>query len=58
MRVLNLSFDDYANFSFDNCKALKSVGITIQDFQLLFPIPNSQVQIYNNPTGFSQNQGY
>jgi hypothetical protein len=37
---------------------LKSVGITMQDFQLLFPIPNSQVQIYNNPTGFSQNQGY
>jgi hypothetical protein len=39
-------------------EALKSVGITIQDFQLLFPIPNSQVQIYNNPNGFSQNQGY
>jgi hypothetical protein len=39
-------------------EALKSVGITMQDFQLLFPIPNSQVQIYNNPTGFSQNQGY
>jgi hypothetical protein len=38
--------------------ALKVVGITIQPFQLLFPIPNSQVQIYNNPTGFPQNQGY
>ena len=38
--------------------ALKTVGINIQDFNLLFPIPNSQVQIYNNPSGFSQNQGY
>ncbi|MDP4582077.1 MAG: RagB/SusD family nutrient uptake outer membrane protein [Saprospiraceae bacterium] len=38
--------------------ALKTVGVNIQDFNLLFPIPNSQVQIYNNPTGFSQNQGY
>lgn len=38
--------------------ALKAVGLTIQDFQLLFPIPNSQVLIYNNPTGFPQNQGY
>ncbi len=38
--------------------ALKAIGLTIQDFQLLFPIPNSQVQIYNNPTGFPQNQGY
>ena len=38
--------------------ALKAVGLTIQDFQLLFPIPNSQVQIYNNPAGFSQNKGY
>lgn len=38
--------------------ALKVVGVNIQDFNLRFPIPNSQVQIYNNPTGFSQNQGY
>lgn len=26
-KVLNLSYDDYANFAFDNCKALISVGI-------------------------------
>jgi len=38
--------------------ALKTVGITIQPFQLLFPIPNSQVLIYNDPTNFPQNQGY
>jgi len=39
-------------------EALAAVGLNIQDFQLLFPIPNSQVLIYNNPTGFSQNPGY
>lgn len=38
--------------------ALKVVGLEIQDFQLLFPIPNSQVLIYNNPSGFAQNPGY
>lgn len=38
--------------------ALKAININIQDFQLLFPIPNSQVLIYNNKTGFSQNPGY
>jgi hypothetical protein len=38
--------------------AMQAVGLTIQDFQLLFPIPNSQVLIYNNPSGFPQNAGY
>lgn len=38
--------------------ALAAVKLGIQDFQLLFPIPNSQVLIYNNPSGFSQNPGY
>ncbi|NJL76453.1 MAG: RagB/SusD family nutrient uptake outer membrane protein [Saprospiraceae bacterium] len=39
-------------------EALAAVGLNIQDFQLLFPIPNSQVLIYDNPTGFPQNPGY
>ena len=39
-------------------EAMEAVGLTIQDFQLLFPIPNSQVLIYDNPTGFPQNPGY
>jgi hypothetical protein len=39
-------------------EAMKVVKLNIQPFQLLFPIPNSQVQIYNNPTGFPQNPGY
>lgn len=38
--------------------ALKVVGLEIQDFQLLFPIPNSQYLIYNNEAGFPQNPGY
>jgi len=33
MRVLNLSYDDYANFAFDNCKAFKSVGIDAVSFK-------------------------
>lgn len=27
MKVLNIAYDDYANFSYDNCQALKSIGI-------------------------------
>ncbi len=33
-------------------------GITIQDFQLLFPIPSSEIQKYNNTSLFGQNPGY
>jgi len=33
-------------------------NITIQAFQHLFPIPSSEIQKYNNPTLFGQNQGY
>ncbi len=38
--------------------ALAAVGIDITSDDLLFPIPNSQVLIYDNPEGFSQNPGY
>jgi hypothetical protein len=38
--------------------ALAEVGITIGPDDLLFPIPNSQVLIYNNPGEFAQNPGY
>lgn len=27
MKILNLSYDDYANFAYENCKALMSVGL-------------------------------
>ena len=39
-------------------EALADVGITITADDLLFPIPNSQVLIYNNAGGFPQNEGY
>lgn len=39
-------------------EALAAVGLNVAQTDLLFPIPNSQVLIYNNPTGFPQNPGY
>ncbi len=39
-------------------EAMGAIGITIDQNDLLFPIPNSQVLIYNNPSGFPQNPGY
>ncbi len=41
--------------------ALQNSGltkITIQPYQYLYPIPQSEIDIMNNPTGFGQNQGY
>ncbi len=38
--------------------ALSAIGLNIDESDLLFPIPNSQVLIYNNPAGFPQNPGY
>lgn len=39
-------------------EAMAEVGFSINDNQLLYPIPNSQVLIYNDPEGFPQNPGY
>jgi len=39
-------------------EAMAAIDITIDNNDLLFPIPNSQVLIYNNPIGFPQNPGY
>lgn len=39
-------------------EAMAAVGLNINQNDLLFPIPNSQVLIYNNPSGFPQNPGY
>lgn len=44
MKVLNLAYDDYANFSHDNANALRSVGIECVDLKTLphpFKYPNS-----------------
>ena len=39
-------------------EAMAAVGFNIDQNDLLFPIPNSQFLIYNNPSGFPQNPGY
>ena len=39
-------------------EAMAEIGIAINNDDLLFPIPNSQVLIYNDPSGFPQNPGY
>lgn len=41
--------------------ALQNSGltpVTIQSFQYLYPVPQDEINIMNNPTGFPQNQGY
>lgn len=37
---------------------MAKVGQTITTKDLLFPIPQSEIEIVNNPTGFPQNPGY
>ncbi|MDX2302812.1 MAG: RagB/SusD family nutrient uptake outer membrane protein [Microscillaceae bacterium] len=38
--------------------AIGSIGITINSNRLLFPIPQREIDVYNNPIGFPQNPGY
>jgi hypothetical protein len=38
--------------------ALQSVGIAVPDTRLLYPVPQSEIDIMDNPTGFPQNPGY
>lgn len=35
MKVLNIAYDDYANFSFDNANAMKSVGIDAHSIKMV-----------------------
>jgi hypothetical protein len=39
-------------------EALKVTGITVPSYRVLYPIPQSEIDTYNNPTSFPQNQGY
>lgn len=39
-------------------KAIQKIGITINQKDLLFPIPNSEVVLRNDPINFPQNPGY
>jgi hypothetical protein len=38
--------------------ALKVTGITVPANRLVYPIPQSEIDTYNNPTTFPQNPGY
>lgn len=38
--------------------ALKATGITVPANRLVYPIPQSEIDTYNNPTTFPQNPGY
>jgi hypothetical protein len=39
-------------------QALQNVGINVPATRLLYPIPQSEIDIMDNPTGFQQNPGY
>ncbi|MDB5241511.1 MAG: RagB/SusD protein, partial [Spirosoma sp.] len=39
-------------------EALKATGITMPAYRVVYPIPQSEIDTYNNKTGFPQNQGY
>lgn len=38
--------------------ALRATGITVPANRLVYPIPQSEIDVYNNPTTFPQNSGY
>jgi len=38
--------------------ALKVTGITMPAYRVFYPIPQSEIDTYNNKTSFPQNQGY
>lgn len=38
--------------------ALKATNITVPANRLVYPIPQSEIEVYNNPTSFPQNPGY
>ncbi|RYF65300.1 MAG: RagB/SusD family nutrient uptake outer membrane protein [Cytophagaceae bacterium] len=38
--------------------ALKVTGITVPANRLIYPVPQSEIDTYNNPTTFAQNPGY
>lgn len=39
-------------------QSMNNIGVTIKPYQLLFPIPQTEINVYNNPTQFPQNPGY
>jgi hypothetical protein len=39
-------------------EAIAKIGISIDSHDLLFPVPNSEVTLRNDPVKFPQNPGY
>ena len=39
-------------------EALAEVGIAFQPFQLLYPLPQSEIDAFQDDTRFRQNEGY
>ena len=39
-------------------EALGDAGIGVQEYQLLYPIPQNEINVYNNESQFQQNPGY
>ncbi len=38
--------------------AIKVTGITMPAYRVLYPVPQSEIDVYNNKTSFPQNEGY
>ena len=39
-------------------EAIKATGITMPAYRVLYPVPQSEIDVYNNKTSFPQNDGY
>ena len=39
-------------------EAMQAVNLSIQPFQLVYPIPQREIDVFNDPTTFAQNEGY
>lgn len=39
-------------------EAIKVTGITMPAYRVVYPIPQSEIDVYNNKTSFPQNEGY
>ena len=62
-RFLEFPFEGHRWFDLIRTNTARSeinsgIGISIQDFQLLFPVPQAEIEKINNPNLFYQNEGY
>lgn len=61
-RRLELAWEDSRWFDLlrtgNAITALGQEGITVKQYQLLYPVPQNEINVYNNPSQFPQNEGY